>query len=185
MEAPLLPRYSSQIEQGCCDPPSLSKRDIVDLSILNITSLSFQDIYYAADIITVMQHSQFPSLKEFEFRAKCISPEEAKQLFHALSRCKACQTLEEITIYSLNDGYRVPPNSEPLTPIPHFLCFTQLRPLRLTFYNSCIYLDNDMLLQAMSTWPHIRTLEINDSGDYASSSEVSLRGLFTALGLCP
>ncbi|KAG1784410.1 uncharacterized protein HD556DRAFT_1464209 [Suillus plorans] len=174
-----------RIEQGCRDPPSLSKRDIVDLSILNITSLSFQEIYYVADIITVMQHSEFPSLKEFEFRAKYISPEDAEQLFHALSRCKACQTLEEITFCSLKETYFVTPNSEPLTPIPHFLCFTQLRTLELTFYNSCIHLDNDMLLQAMSTWPHIRTLEINDSGDYASSSKVSLRGLFTALRLCP
>ncbi|KAG1851825.1 hypothetical protein C8R48DRAFT_725648 [Suillus tomentosus] len=39
-----------------------------------------------------------------------------------------------------------------------------------------------MLLQAMSSWPHIRTLEINDS---ALSSKVTLHGLFTALGLCP
>ncbi|KAG1842317.1 hypothetical protein C8R48DRAFT_737857, partial [Suillus tomentosus] len=39
-----------------------------------------------------------------------------------------------------------------------------------------------MLLQAMSTWPHIRTLAIRDSG---RSSKITLRELFTALGLCP
>ncbi|KAG1799261.1 uncharacterized protein HD556DRAFT_1457687 [Suillus plorans] len=174
-----------RINQGCNNPPSLSKQDIVNISFLNITSLSFQDLYDAADIITVMQHSQFPSLKEFEFEAKYISSEDAEQLFHALSRCKACRTLEEITICSLAEGYLVPLYRERLTPIPHFFCFTQLRTLELTFYNSCIYLDNDMLLQAMSTWPHIRALEINDSGGYRSSSEVTLRELSTALGLCP
>ncbi|KAG1785338.1 uncharacterized protein HD556DRAFT_1459222 [Suillus plorans] len=132
-----------------------------------------------------MQHSQFPSLKEFWFEAKYISSEEAEQLFHALSRCKACLTLEKILIRSLDEGYLVPLNSSHLTPIPHFLCFTQLRTLQLTFYNSCIYLDNDMLLQAISTWPHIRALEIDNSGGYVPCSEISLRGLFTALGLCP
>ncbi|KAG1799266.1 uncharacterized protein HD556DRAFT_1457689 [Suillus plorans] len=174
-----------EIEQGCNDPPSLSKRDIVNVSFLNITSLSFQDLYDPEDIITVMQHSQFPSLKKFEFEANYISSEDAEQLFHALSRCEACRTLEEITICSLDEEYRVPPNSEPLTPIPQFLCFTQLRSLRLTFHNfHIIHLDNDMLLQAMSTWPHIRALEISDSASYAPS-EISLRGLFTALSLCP
>ncbi|KAG2108036.1 uncharacterized protein F5147DRAFT_181042 [Suillus discolor] len=34
----------------------------------------------------------------------------------------------------------------------------------------------------MSSWPHIRTLEIEDSRTF---SEVTLHGLFTALGLCP
>ncbi|KAG1815821.1 hypothetical protein EV424DRAFT_1490231, partial [Suillus variegatus] len=151
--------FNLEIEQGCNGPPSLSKRDIMNLSFLNITSLLFQDLYDAADIITVIQHSQFPSLKEFEFNARYISSEDAEKLFHALSRCKACRTLEDITICSFDEGYRVPPNSKPLTPIPHFLCFTQLRSLRLTFYNShIIHLDNDMLLQAMSTWPHICAL---------------------------
>ncbi|KAG1851788.1 hypothetical protein C8R48DRAFT_777741 [Suillus tomentosus] len=174
-----------EIEQGRNDSPSLSKQDIVNLSFLNITSLLFHDLYDAADIITVIQHSQFPSLKEFKFNARYISPEDAEQLFHALSRCKACRTLKEITICSFDERYRVPQNSEPLTPIPYFLCFTQLRSLRLTFHNSHIHLDNDMLLQAMSTWPHIRALEIKNSASYAPSSEISLRELFTALSLCP
>ncbi|KAG1862639.1 hypothetical protein F4604DRAFT_1054890 [Suillus subluteus] len=51
------------------------------------------------------------------------------------------------------------------------------------FVNSCIYLDNDILLEAMSTWPHIHTLKIKDSGLRPSS--VSFHGLFTALRLCP
>ncbi|KAG1897382.1 uncharacterized protein F5891DRAFT_536017 [Suillus fuscotomentosus] len=173
-----------RINQGCNHPPSLSKQDIVNISFLNITSLLFHDLYDTADIITVIQHSQFPSLKEFVFNARYISPEDAEQLFHALSRCKACRTLEEITICSFDERYRVPPNSEPLTPIPHFLCFTQLRSLRLASHNSHIHLDNDMLLQAMSTWPHICALEINNSASYPSS-EISLRELFTALSLCP
>ncbi|KAG1807545.1 hypothetical protein EV424DRAFT_1576279 [Suillus variegatus] len=166
-----------RIEQGCNDPPSLSKRDIVNLSFLNITTLSFQELYDPKDIITVMQHSQFPSLKEFEFEANNLSSEQAEQLFHALSHCR---TLEEISICSYDEEFM---GDDPyLTPIPHLLCFTQLRTLKLAFNNVHIYLDNDMLLQAMSSWPHIRTLVIDDS---AFSSEVTLRGLFTALGLCP
>ncbi|KAG2096326.1 uncharacterized protein F5147DRAFT_818445 [Suillus discolor] len=172
-----------EIDQGYNDHPSLPKQDIVNLSFLNITSLSFQQLYDAGDIITVMQHWQFPSLKEFEFEAHHFSSEQAEQLFHALSHCTACLTLEEISICSYDDGFVG--DDESLTPIPYFLCFTQLQTLKLMFNNFYIYLDNDMLLQAMSTWPHIRTLEIDDSGDRVPSSEISLRGLFTAIGLCP
>ncbi|KAG2049499.1 hypothetical protein BDR06DRAFT_1023865, partial [Suillus hirtellus] len=73
-----------KIGQGYNDLPSLSSRDMVNLSFLNITSLSFRQRYNvadinAADIITVMQHSQFPSLKEFEFEAHFLSSEEAEQ----------------------------------------------------------------------------------------------------------
>ncbi|KAG2096344.1 uncharacterized protein F5147DRAFT_656650 [Suillus discolor] len=176
-----------EIDQGYDDTPSLSKRDIVNLSFLNITSLSFRGLADAAEIITVIQHSQFPSLKKFKLAALYLYPEEAEQLFHALSCCKACQTLEEITICSPDEEHG-PSDSEPLTPVPHLLCFTQLRTLQLWFYNPCIYLDNGILLQAMFSWPHIRTLEINyldDLDDHHASSEVSLHGLFTALSLCP
>ncbi|KAG1807550.1 hypothetical protein EV424DRAFT_1576285 [Suillus variegatus] len=174
-----------EIEQGYNVPSSLSNRDIVNLSFLNITSLSFLQVCDAADIITVMQHSQFPSLKEFEFEANYLSSEEAEQLFHALSHCEACRTLEEIFINSLEIRFVGPQNHEFLTPIPHFLCFTQVRSLQLRFSDSCIYLDNNMLLKAMSSWAHIRTLDISHLDDHLSSSEVSLRGLFTALSLCP
>ncbi|KAG2096316.1 uncharacterized protein F5147DRAFT_818418 [Suillus discolor] len=173
------------IDQGYYDPSSLSNQDIVNLSFLNITSLSFLHVCNAADIITLMQHSQFPLLKEFKFEANYLSSEEAEQLFHALSHCKACRTLEEIFISSLEVRFVGPQNHKFLTPIPHFLCFTQLRTLQLKFSHSSIYLDNNMLLQAMSSWLHIRTLEINYLDDHLSSSEVSLRGLFAALSLCP
>ncbi|KAG2139108.1 uncharacterized protein EDB93DRAFT_707747 [Suillus bovinus] len=170
-----------RIDQGCNDPPSLLIRDLSLSPFLNITALSFRQLYDAADIITVMQHSQFPSLKEFEFEANRLCSEEAEQLFRALSHCKACQTLEKISICSLDDEFLEPPDDS-LTPIPHFLCFTQLRDLELRFSNSCIYLDNAILFQAMSSWPHIHTLEIVGSGIPCS---VSLHGLFTALFLCP
>ncbi|KAG2091809.1 uncharacterized protein F5147DRAFT_822780 [Suillus discolor] len=171
-----------EIDRGYEDPPSLSNRDIVNLSFLNITSLSFRQLYNSANIITVMQHSQFPSLKEFKFRANYLSLEEAEQLFHALSHCKACRTLEEIIICCLEAELQ---SHEFLTPTPHFLCFTQLQTLQLMFTDFCISLDNDMLLQAMSIWPHIRTLEIDYLDAYIFSSEVTLHGLFTALSLCP
>ncbi|KAG1841859.1 hypothetical protein C8R48DRAFT_679159 [Suillus tomentosus] len=168
------------------DPPSLSNRDLVNLSFLNITSLSFLLLYDSANIIIVMQHSQFPSLKNFKFQAFYLSLEEAEQLLHALSHCKACRTLEEIIICCL-EVRRELEYPEFLTPTPHLLCFTQLRTLQLMFTDFYISLDNDLLLQAMSIWPHIRTLKINytDASMSSSGSEVTLHGLFTALSLCP
>ncbi|KAG2040359.1 hypothetical protein BDR03DRAFT_949760 [Suillus americanus] len=131
-----------------------------------------------------MEHSQFPSLTKFEIRHEVPSSAEAGQLFRALSHCKACQTLQEMTITF--DNHQDNDDQDPgnfLTLIPHFLCFTQLKILQLHFDGSHIYLDNDILLQAMSTWPHIRILEIQDSG--LIPSHVTFRGLFTALRLCP
>ncbi|KAG1799315.1 uncharacterized protein HD556DRAFT_1525238 [Suillus plorans] len=168
------------IVEGPINPPSLPKQDIVNLSFLNITSLSFGRMNNAADFITVIQHSQFPSMKEFNFETCALSSEEAKQLFHALSHCNACRTLEEISICSYEG--RSAGNDESLRPIPHFFCFTQLRTLKLMLNSLHIYLDNDMFLQAMSSWPHIRTLKIEEP---EPSSEITLRELFTALGLCP
>ncbi|KAG2139126.1 uncharacterized protein EDB93DRAFT_1230588 [Suillus bovinus] len=170
------------IDQGCNDPPSLLKQDIVDLSpFLSITTISFRQLYDAAHIIAVMQHSQFPSLKEFRFEANYLGSEEAEQLFHALSNCKALQTLEKISIIAYDSKFL--DSDGILKPIPHFLRFKQLRTLELIFCDSCIYLDNDILLEAMSTWPDIHTLEITSS--HALPSSVTLHGLFTALSLCP
>jgi hypothetical protein len=171
-----------EIDQGCSDHPSLLlEQDLVNFSpFLNITTLSFQ-LYSATYMIAVMQHSQFPSLKQFELQVKVLAPGEAEQLFRTLSHCKACQTLEKISVFFLNDVFEDSDIS--LTVIPHLLCFTQLRILRLIFFNASIYLDNDILLEAMSTWSHICTLEIKDACFHPSP--VSLRGLLTAIHLRP
>ncbi|KAG1867158.1 hypothetical protein DFJ58DRAFT_127295 [Suillus subalutaceus] len=170
------------IDQGLVDAPLLLEQDIINFSpFLNITSLLFH-LYDAAYIIPVMQHSQFPSLKEFGLDIDILYSADAEELLRALSHCKA--TLEKISIQCFYDEFMGPLDTT-LTIIPHFLCFTQLRTLQLMLFksNSCIYLDNDILLEAMSTWPHIHTLEIKDSGFRPSS--VSFHGLFTALRLCP
>ncbi|KAG0709265.1 hypothetical protein DFH29DRAFT_1074984 [Suillus ampliporus] len=157
-------------------------QDIVNFSpFLNVTVLSFL-IQSAAFIITVMQHSEFPSLKEFEINADVLSSAEAEQLFSALSQCKACQTLEQIVIFSCDQRPQDAIGSS-LTAITQFLCFTQLQSLQLNFINSCIYLDDDLLLEAMSTWPHIRSLKIE--ARRLPSPAITFRGLFTALRLCP
>ncbi|KAG1862651.1 hypothetical protein F4604DRAFT_1929406 [Suillus subluteus] len=160
------------------------EQNIVNLSpFLNVTAL-FILIPSVTYIIAVMEHSQFPSLTKFGIRHKVPSSAEAGQLFRALSHCKACQTLEEMAITF--DNYQDNDDQDPgnfLTLIPHFLCFTQLKILRLHFDGSHIYLNNDILLQAMSTWPHIRILEIQDSG--LIPSHVTFHGLFTALRQCP
>jgi len=45
-----------------------------------------------------------------------------------------------------------------VTAVRQLLRFSQLQTLRL--YVTCpIYLDNDLLLEAMSSWPHIRELK--------------------------
>jgi hypothetical protein len=46
-----------------------------------------------------------------------------------------------------------------------------------------IFLDNDLLLEAMSSWPHIESLELDDQHRYQPT--VTFRGLFTALRKCP
>ncbi|KAG2139114.1 uncharacterized protein EDB93DRAFT_1164156, partial [Suillus bovinus] len=169
-----------EINHGGVSPSPLG-RDIVNLPpFVNITTLSFRELCDIGYIITVMQHSQFPSLKEFDLDVQVIYPEKAEQLFRALSRCTACQTLERISVRAFNDEFQ---EDTSFSVIPHLLCFTQLRTLDLTLCNFCIYLDSDILLQAMSTWPHIRTLHINSS--CLDPFSVSLHGLFTMLGLCP
>lgn len=170
-----------EIDQRYSDHPLPLEQDIVSFSpFINITTLSLR-LRSAPYIITVLQHSQFPSLKEFELEVNILCPEEADELFHTLSHCKACETLERITIYSFQDPFEDPDIS--VTAIPHLLRFTQLRNLRLIFFNACIYLDNDILLEAMSTWTHIHTLEIKDPCIHPSP--VSFRGLFEALRQCP
>ncbi|KAG0696277.1 hypothetical protein DFH29DRAFT_1082984 [Suillus ampliporus] len=148
----------------------------------NVTHLFFT-VNTGAYTITAMQHSEFPSLKEFTMRIYHGLPyAEAEQLFHALSQCKASQTLECINIASYP-----PQNQEPSgnssTVITQFLCFTQLRSLILRLDNYFIYLNNDLLLKAMSSWPHMRDMELTDHELHPPT--VTFRGLFAALRQCP
>ncbi|KAG2148797.1 hypothetical protein DEU56DRAFT_81239 [Suillus clintonianus] len=163
------------------------ERDIVNLSpFLNLKDLSIW-LSSAAYVIAVMEHSQFPSLINFTARLELPSPAVAEQLFNALSQCTTSQILEEIAI-NFDDYEDSRWRSRPSTPrniltvIPYFLCFTQLQVLQLHFHGSCIRLDNDILLVAMSAWPHIHTLEITDS---SLRPHVTFRGLFTAMRQCP
>lgn len=160
-------------------PPSPLERDITNFSpFSNVTALSFL-LHGAAYAITVMQHSQFPSLKEFKLDVSVLSSLEAEQLFRALSKCKACETLEKIIVHSSHYD----PQTNSLSVIPYLLCFTQLRTLNLACYDFCINLDDDILLEAVSAWPHMRNLEIEDLRfDY---SPITFRGIFTMLSLCP
>ncbi|KAG1744568.1 uncharacterized protein EDB91DRAFT_191157 [Suillus paluster] len=156
--------------------------DLVNLnfaSFLNLTTLYFF-VKTAEYPIAVMQHSGFPALKKFEMVVHAFSWTEAEQLFRALSQCKACQTLEHISIASYDPDVQQPSGNS-FTAVTHFLCFTQLRTLRLMLRHF-IFLNNDLLLEAMSSWPHIRSLELVDR---QMASAVTFRGLFTALRRCP
>ncbi|KAG2126808.1 hypothetical protein DEU56DRAFT_915925 [Suillus clintonianus] len=160
-------------------PPWPSDQVFEDFSqFLNVTFLQFllENVAYT---IAIMELSQFPSLKEFEYIIEEMTAAEAAQLCRALSHCKAKQTLESINILTLE-------SQEPLgtfrTMIPHLLCLTQLQYLRLRCEDSFVYIDNDLLLKAMSAWPHLRHLDLETSYLYPS---VTFRGLFTALRRCP
>jgi len=151
---------------------------------LNVTTLYFE-LQTAAHAITVMQHSEFPSLKEFTLYVTDLHLAEAEQVFRALSQCKACQTLERILIALYDEGDEWDGDEveeRPSTVIKQFLHFTQLQTLRVVV-DCAIYLDNDLLLEAMSSWPHIRELELVDP--HIHPSTITFRGLIAALRLCP
>lgn len=177
---PNLVRIGVRDVQICSAPAWSLERNVANpTQFLNTTALSLQ-VNNAGYIITVLQHSQFPSLTELKIETDLLSSEEAERLFCALSNCKACQTLQQLEITVIS-GSRHQGSS--LTAIPHILCFAQLQTLRLVCCFSYIYLDNDLLLEAMSNWPHLRTLEIE--GSCLHPSTVTFCGLFTALNLCP
>lgn len=142
----------------------------------NLTVLSFT-VYNPEYVTTILRHSQFPSLKRFWIMVAAPTATEANQLFRALSHYK--QTLEQLTV--IMSSYNHDSQNKYLT-ITHFFCFTQLRLLHLDCIESRIYLDNNLLLEAMSSWPHIEFFKIEDFG---GNSSVTFRGLFTALSQCP
>jgi hypothetical protein len=146
----------------------------------NLTGLSF-DVNTASYTIAVIQHSELPSLRDFVMHVHVLPWTEAEQLCCALSQCKADQNLEHITIIS-NRPIDEEPSSSSLTVITQFFCFTQLRTLRLKFPHCCFNLDNNLLLEAMASWPHIYSLELSDMETVPT---VTFRGLFTALSRCP
>ncbi|KAG1869392.1 hypothetical protein DFJ58DRAFT_765857 [Suillus subalutaceus] len=143
----------------------------------NLTSLFFF-VDTATYTIAVIQHSEFPSLQEFVITVRDLPYAEAKQLCRALSQCKANQNLERIEIISPYHTVRGPPSSV----ITQFFCFTQLRTLELDFPHCCFNLDNNLLLEAMASWPHISSLILVDEKTVPT---VTFRGLFTALLQCP
>ncbi|KAG2063670.1 hypothetical protein BDR04DRAFT_1111261 [Suillus decipiens] len=145
----------------------------------NLTTLSFCEIEVLV-VVTIIQHFEFPSLNEFEMHVRVLSLVEAELLFRALSLCKASKTLQHINISSRNRALEQLSNS--LTAVRQFLCFEQLRTLKISAHCS-IFLDNDLLFEAMTSWPHIRSLSLVDWHLWPTA--VTFRGLFAALRLCP
>ncbi|KAG1760983.1 hypothetical protein EDD22DRAFT_45755 [Suillus occidentalis] len=161
------------------DRCSLGRHNLKFAPFLNLTRLYFCT-RTAAYTVAVMQHLEFPSLNRLEMDVFDLRWAQAEPLLCVLSRFK---TLSHIAISSERGDRDVQillGNS--LTPIRQFLCFTQLRTLRFKFPYCCINLDNDLLLKAISGWPHIRMLEFMDS---RAVPTVTFRGLFAALHRCP
>ncbi|KAG2052525.1 hypothetical protein BDR06DRAFT_1009386 [Suillus hirtellus] len=149
-------------------------------TFLHLTTLSLSGGIEAASVVAIIQHFKFPSLKEFEMHVRVLPCAEAEQLFHALSLCKASQTLEHINISSNNQTQEH--TSDSLTAVRQFLCFKELRTLRLSVHHP-IYLDDDLLYEAMTAWPHIHSLSLMNW--HPCPATLTFRGLFAALRLCP
>ncbi|KAJ8597105.1 hypothetical protein M405DRAFT_855957 [Rhizopogon salebrosus TDB-379] len=105
--------------------------------------------------------------------------EEIKQLFGALSQCNIRRSLEYIDISESCLWSEVRKDS---TLIRQLFCFTQLQTLSLYFYGP-IYLDNEFLLEAMSSWSHMRSLRLTD-WSRCRQPGVTFGGLSAALRLC-
>ncbi|KAG1892906.1 uncharacterized protein F5891DRAFT_1176639, partial [Suillus fuscotomentosus] len=161
------------------DRCSLGSRNVNLAPFLNVTRLYFYT-RRAAYTITVMQHLEFPSLNQFEMDVFNLPWADIEPLFHALSQHK---TLSHITISSERGDRELQDLlGSSSTPIRQSLCFMQLRTLRFKFPYCCINLDDDLLLEAMSSWPHIRMLQFIDP---RAIPTVTFHGLFTALHQCP
>ncbi|KAG0694970.1 hypothetical protein DFH29DRAFT_880347 [Suillus ampliporus] len=169
-----------RIGKGSRVPSPLNIHNLKFALFLNLTTLSYH-AKTAKYITTVLKHSEFPSLKRFEMIVDELHWTEAEQLCCALSQCKARQTLEHIAMDSFGLGFHER-SDDSLTAITQFLCFTQLRTLRVMLHHP-IFLDNDLLLEAISSWPHIRSLKIEDPR--CRPPTVTFRGLFAALRQCP
>ncbi|KAG1857976.1 hypothetical protein C8R48DRAFT_272544 [Suillus tomentosus] len=168
-----------EINKRKIDPSSLDLENNLDFGpFLNLTTLSF-NVNTAAYITGLMQYSDFPSLKQFKIEVNRLSWAEAERLAHVLSKCKARHTLEQIEMKGRASDVQDPPRSS----IIHFCCFTQLRILWLDFPRCCIHLGNDLLLECMSSWPHLQVLNLQDPNQ--APSTITFRGLFAALHHCP
>jgi len=170
---------------GALNEVTLDLDGVILTPFLNITSLYFR-LDSAINVITILQHSKFPSLKMFIVYVDAIHCSEAEQLCRALAQCNTRHTLEYVSIHSFNPTDERPDKT--LAVIKPLLCLSQLRDLKLTLRRS-IYLDNDLLLEAMSSWPHIQDLDLDSTNlrydNPPSTNTVTFRGLFAALRLCP
>jgi len=100
---------------------------------LNLNTLDLC-VRTCTDAIAVMQHSEFPSLKEFSLYFGDLPWAGAEQLFRALSQCKASQTLERIDMVLCDQEAKDDEDTieeRSLTAVKQFLCFTHLQTLRL------------------------------------------------------
>lgn len=147
---------------------------------IELTSLSLSSDT-TTDITALLQHSEFPSLQSFNMRVRGCTRAEAEQFFRALSQCKASRTLKHIEIDCHEQSQPDEQLGMSLTVIRQFLCFTQLKNLRIHVHHP-IYLDDDLLVEAMSSWPHICSLILMGR---LRQPTVTFRGLFAALHFCP
>ncbi|KAJ8592834.1 hypothetical protein M405DRAFT_812158 [Rhizopogon salebrosus TDB-379] len=155
---------------------------------LNLTALSLSlgtiPRVTATNIATAIQHSNFPSLKKFKLHAfDDYSWEQAEQVLGALLQCKAHQTLEHVTVSFCELAETLEYVDSPPPAVRQFLHFTQLRSLELFVDSNYMYVDNDLLLECASSWPHIESLLLESSR--SGEPTITFRGLFAALRLCP
>ncbi|KAG2144706.1 uncharacterized protein EDB93DRAFT_531534 [Suillus bovinus] len=174
-------RDVSIFQESFSSPPfRLDTHNLESLTFLNVTTLRFS-FAPITDITAIIQHSEFPSLKEFELADHVLPGAELLLLLRALSQCKACNTLEKISISDDDPEVQEPPG-ESFAVISELHCFTQLRTLRI-YVRCSINLDNGLLFEAVSSWPQIRSLTLYDP--YRRPPKVTFRGFFAVLSQCP
>lgn len=165
------------IEGGVLPPFNyrLKFAPFIELTALSLTSDT------VTDITAVLRHSEFPSLQSFNMRVRGCTRAEAEQFFRALSQCKASRTLKHIKFDSNEQSWPDEQLGISLTVIRQFICFTQLKTLWIHIHHP-IYIDDDLLVEAMSSWPHICSLILIG---HLRQPTVTFRGLFAALRFCP
>ena len=166
----------------CARIPYASRPDWAKLKLgpfLNVRALILEvaDITTTTTFARIVQHSEFPSLNKLEISDDDLPWADVEQLFRALSQCKARHSLQNIKVVC-----RTRSKSDSSMKVAQLRHFKQLRNLWL----QCpLNIDNDTLLDTMSCWPHIRSLIYINRSRGPNLPNVTPRGLFAALRLCP
>ncbi|OAX35531.1 hypothetical protein K503DRAFT_858558 [Rhizopogon vinicolor AM-OR11-026] len=138
---------------------ALFDKDNLDFaSFLDVRTLSFYT-RTAADVTTVIQRSEFPSLKKFALHVDNPPSEHTESILRVSSQFKACQTLEHIQISSHGRAFYDHSDISSIA-IRHSLCFAHLR--HLQHIMSAVNIDIDSKAESFQ-YTSLRELGLDSS----------------------